>query len=232
MENYYLVSYPKSGNTWVRFLLANYLHSGSVDFDNIQEIIPEYNVNPITQNSTHFFKSHESYNSSYQNVIYVVRDPRDMIVSFYYYRLNANIINSDTSIQEYIYSFLSNPGKFGQWNEHVRSWYEMKDHINILFVKYEDLVNDVTNEFLRILEFVNLPKEKYKLIKAIRSSDFQNLRLAERKSSHPVIKKIKSNNSYFTRKGRVGDYARYFDKKNLSLVEKIYKDEMKLFGYE
>src|SRR5205823_12606754 len=41
-DDTFVVSYPRSGNTWARFLIANLVHSGqNVSFINIEKLIPD-----------------------------------------------------------------------------------------------------------------------------------------------------------------------------------------------
>ena len=75
-----LVAYPKSGNTWLRFLVGNLVHpQNPVSFANLEARVPS-----IYQNPDHLLrqvprprilKSHEAFFSRHRKVIYVVRDP-------------------------------------------------------------------------------------------------------------------------------------------------------------
>src|SRR5512135_2277356 len=81
MHDLFLVSYPKSVNTWLRFILANLMHPDmSVTFSNIEQLAPD-----IYQHSSNelkgvrdprALKSHEYFDPRYKKVIYIVRDPR------------------------------------------------------------------------------------------------------------------------------------------------------------
>ena len=71
-DDTFVVSYPKSGNTWVRFLLANALYpDAKVDFHTIHELIPEVG-NEETRRSglprPRLFKSHAPYQPAYPRV--------------------------------------------------------------------------------------------------------------------------------------------------------------------
>ena len=124
----WIASYPKSGNTWVRSLLASYLYSdnGIFDFDLLKKIqqfpskqyfefflknftdikkVSDYwiaaqeRIN-LFNDGTIFLKTHSAFcsleNNSFTNknttkaVIYVVRDPRNLITSFsHHYSMSA-----------------------------------------------------------------------------------------------------------------------------------------------
>ena len=110
-DDTFLISYPKSGNTWTRFLLANLVYSDkSPDFGNIDQLIPgpegmskrEFNRLP----SPRFIRTHSWFDPKYKHVIYIVRDPRDMIVSQFHYHRKRKVIDDDCSIDAFVTSFL------------------------------------------------------------------------------------------------------------------------------
>ena len=89
-DDIFLVSYPKSGNTWLRFLLAYCLFDiepGRVNFHNIENFIPDMYVNWPNRNLARprIIKSHEKFTKNYPRVIYLYRDGRDVMVSYYYH---------------------------------------------------------------------------------------------------------------------------------------------------
>src|SRR5207253_5494584 len=91
-DDVFLVSYPRSGNTWTRFLIGNLLSINEpVNFANIESKIPEIYNNPNRKlrrlPRPRIIKSHEVFDPRYKKVIYIVRDPRDVAVSYYHWKL-------------------------------------------------------------------------------------------------------------------------------------------------
>src|SRR5437016_6350421 len=86
-DDIFLVSYPRSGNTWTRFLIGNLIYPDQpVTFANIESRIPEIYFNPDRVMRRlpcpRILKSHECFQPLYRHVIYIVRDPRDVAISF------------------------------------------------------------------------------------------------------------------------------------------------------
>src|SRR5580698_1578569 len=96
-DDIFLVSYPKSGNTWTRFLLGNLMSPDErVTFVNVERKVPDIYAKSKKAlkkiPSPRVIKSHECFDPRYRRVIYIVRDPRDVAVSAYHYdRKGKNI---------------------------------------------------------------------------------------------------------------------------------------------
>ena len=87
----FLVSYPRSGNTWLRFVLGTYISGENVDWINLEYIFPDiYKCSEdflSKLQSPRYIKSHHPYDSRYNKIVYVVRDPRDVLVSYYFWHV-------------------------------------------------------------------------------------------------------------------------------------------------
>ena len=87
-DDTFIISYPRSGNTWTRFLIANLTHPEEpVTFANIERLIPDAEAQSSRYMrgipSPRMVKSHSYFDPRYPKVIYIVRDPRDVALSYY-----------------------------------------------------------------------------------------------------------------------------------------------------
>ena len=89
-DDVYIASYPKSGNTWLRFVLANMKSKGKeINFRNIDQYVPDVYTSKCilnAQKSERIIKTHQTLFEHYPKTIYIYRDYRDVLVSFYHYR--------------------------------------------------------------------------------------------------------------------------------------------------
>ena len=150
----FLVSYPKSGNTWLRFLIGQTIVKRPLDFYTINSVIPQvYSYTDrelLKMKRPRIIKSHSSYKSYYPKVIYIVRDPRDVAISAYFWQKKVGIFAKqgvNFSLREYLTYFVESEidttGSIN-WGKHVGSWVDRANELgNRLFIlKYEDVKKD------------------------------------------------------------------------------------------
>src|ERR1700733_5811248 len=128
LDDTFLVSYPKSGNTRVRFLLANLMYpKETVGFANINRLLPAPGV--LSKRflrslpRPRVMKSPEPFDVRFRKVIYLVRDPRDVAVSEYHFDLKKRYIEADVTLEQFVKRFIAGEtSSYGSWWEHAASW--------------------------------------------------------------------------------------------------------------
>jgi Sulfotransferase domain len=187
-DDVFLVSYPKSGNTWLRFLLGNLAYGNDpVSFDNVEQRIPSIyqSTNGEMQlvRRPRYIKSHEPFHPRYQNVIYVVRDPRDVAVSYYHFSLKLKKISANSSTDSFVKDLIADyvPNPCGTWADHVMGWLAMeRSRRSFLLLRYEDLIDNTARELSKVAAFLNLPTDEETLNQTIRLSSADRMRRLEK----------------------------------------------------
>ena len=124
-DDIFIVSYPRSGNTWTRFLIANFLFpSEDVSFANIERLIPDAEAQSSRYMkrapSPRIIKSHEYFDHRYRKVVYIVRDPRDIALSYYNFQRKYRQIGDDYPLASYVSDFVAgrlSSADWGTWAE-------------------------------------------------------------------------------------------------------------------
>ena len=221
----WLASYPKSGNTFLRSLLASYFYSENGDFEFEQlKKIEQFPVNEnfekiginindkfeVAKNyikaqeeinktkKISFWKTHSSFCKLYNKynfsdlknslgVIYIVRDPRNVVSSFA--RHNSKSINETVELLTNDLATGNEKNEvevyLGSWNFNYNSWKVFKNSNRYLLIRYEDLINDTENVYIKILKFINdLSKLKSpininKIRKVVKSTTFSRMKKLE-----------------------------------------------------
>lgn len=227
-----LVSYPKSGNTWVRFLIANMMLKDDerIDFHSAVRYVPELGYSQdLIDNAPkpRVIKSHGLFTAEFPRVLYIVRDPRDVYVSYYHHLRKR--LPEDMSFG----AFLRKPDlQPSRWHEHVDSW---RGRPNVgLVLRYEDLLVDVESGARKIAQYLwHDDLDEHRLRRAVDASSFQAMRDAEQKYGRSFrTEEAAAKAMPFVRKGQQGDWKNYFSHEDLDFLLDEAGATMRRFGYE
>jgi len=188
-DDTFIVSYPRSGNTWTRFLIANLLYPDKkVSFANIEKLIPDTssqsNLALKRTPRPRIIKTHEYFDHRYPKTIYIVRDPRDVAVSYYDFQRKYRQIDDDYPLDSYVDDFISgrlNSADWGTWSENVASWlYTRGQRRNFLLLRYEEMIQDTVGQLARIAVFLRVEADSARLTRAVELSSADRMRELEK----------------------------------------------------
>ncbi len=204
MKIIWLASYPRSGNTWLRFLLYDYLY-GEVEnsFDVNVRIPPIHRPKlvdayfdpmsnlprpPQLLVKTHYrFWDGHPYAAATAGFIYICRHPRDVLLSnLNYHALHGMKFDAKAYLAAYVQ--LGGDPKwaqlgYGTWLEHIQSWVGANNSavqkFPHLMLRYEDMKSDAAGNFRSILKFLSIEIDEAKLARTIEACSFEKLRELE-----------------------------------------------------
>lgn len=184
-DDIYVVEFPKSGVTWLSFLLGNIElkiagNKEKVTFYNHHKWIVDIHqlmLSEINRNrglDRTFIKSHSKYNPFYYFVIYLMRNPFDVMVSYYNFML-------DLSYKGTFEEFVKDPNLgILAWKAHVNSWiYGDVKAQRIHVIKYEDIMDDTRSSLISLYQNLGVELENDILNKAIDSSSLEFMKSSE-----------------------------------------------------
>jgi hypothetical protein len=209
----WLASYPKSGNTWARILLASYLRDRQVELRMAQlgrfdDAVPDLvsvlrtgRMLPVDRSQplvvkTHFLPGmgiHDAYREATNKVIYLVRNPRDVIPSA------ERMLHLDPEHRAgYAKHFIDHRGLvpwqrigYGLWTESVLEWTSPErlrqhfPHADVLVMRFEDIKRDTAASLHAMVDFLGFDKEADpdRVRRAVQNSALDKMRDAERRDS-------------------------------------------------
>lgn len=236
----FIVSYPRSGNTWFRFLVANLVSSAPVSFGNIESLVPDiYTNSDIRLRRTpqpRILKSHEAFTPGYRSVVYLVRDPRDVAVSYYDYAIKVRIFEKGFPLDRFVEHFLDSSSKinyFGSWGEHVRSWMAAERPAEAFTViRYEDLLSDAPAQLRRVSNLLGVPAEPDRIERAVQLSAAEKMRRSEYEF-HDRWSSTKGSlkDKQFVRKAKRGAWKEEMPADLADRILERWPDLMERFGY-
>lgn len=217
-------SYPKSGSTWLSFVLLMISCGGRLPTDrklrdNFHWVASSWTYPRSREEldatpAPRIFKSHMPYQmavggdpeKSPCRYVYIARNPKDVAVSYYFFESHKSWAGGyDGPWEHWLEAFLGGRVQRGDWFDHVLSWWRRRDARNILFVKYEDLKQQFDAQVLRIADFLGYPVDE-ELLEQIRTrTAFDNMK----KNAFSGMHEIEEMGGFF-RKGRVGSWQEQF----------------------
>jgi hypothetical protein len=179
----FLVSYPRSGNTWLRFVLGNLVDpTKPVDFLDVERRVPDIYANSnrtmLRLLSPRLLKSHEYFDPRYEHVLYVVRDPRDIAPSYYRWQLKFGRIPNGYPASDFLMRFLDGQlDPYGSWQEHAGGWLGARTEGSTFRVfRYEDLLSDPARIARQLCEFLGISRSDLEIESAVSHSNRQKMR--------------------------------------------------------
>lgn len=194
-EDIYLVEFPKSGVTYLGFLLGNIelLLDGKnheqISFFNYSQYIPDVSLiggMPIRRWARRtFIKSHEPFTPFYIHLIYLIRHPEDVMVSYYNYM-------RDEGLQATFLDFVAS-SKYGirAWCNHVSSWVNNSSNARrIHLMRYEDLIQDPLTYLTELYHNLGVDVPESIIKTAIERSQLERMKQSEElyRKYHPTYR--------------------------------------------
>jgi hypothetical protein len=248
-QDAFLASFPRSGSTWLRFMLYEVLSGEDAGFRKIEDRLPEIQRHrgsqPILPGGGRLIKTHENYRSDYKRAVLLVRDVRDVFLSNYagYEALGLAPIVSKGDIDSFLSSFLQGKSHHtGSWQQHTQSWLEspLANNGNLMVIRYEDLRKNPEEGVGQLLEFVGLKADALAIRRAIENNTLQQMRAKEDKAKKAGETSILlgrrteafDETSRFVRKGAVGGWRSKLTDAQVKVFEQYAGDTLATLGYE
>ena len=238
-EDVFLASYPRSGSTWLRFLLTHAL-GYETDYENIRRMIPpvgrQSQARARLPDGGRLIKSHERrdfpHGGRCRRAVYLLRDGRDVAVSYYFFSQRNG--RYEGSFADFLRLFLAGHlDGYGPWQVHVRSWLDspLADSGDLLVIRYEDMLSDPEVNLARAVEFLGVAADPERLRAAVEAHRFERMR--KRSSVSPRVRSTAVRDDIpIVRKGTAGDWRNHFDAEAQELFTAHAGDVLERCGYD
>jgi len=237
-----LVSFPKSGNTWMRFILANIFKKDpnfDVTFETINNISStsyfedHSKMEKLLQEDTPLFiKEYYSYNKmpyyNFDKAIYIYRNGFDTMNSYWHFR-NAQTPGKYKNITEFFKYYWH---EFNHWGDHLDSWLNkntLQKH-KVFAIKYEDLLNSSEDVIYKCLNYLGYSVSRERISNAIALSSKDKMK---KMSGSDTFMKSKDKNFHFVRSAKKGEGEKVLNDSLKEIFLSYDKNycEMKKYNY-
>jgi Sulfotransferase domain len=239
-DDIFILSFPKSGNTWARFLIANLVYPETpADFSNINQLTPDPEALSKRELARmprpRIIKSHQYFDPRYPRVIYVVRDPRDVALSQFHFHRKRRLIGDDYPAEKFVPRFVAGQtGPYGSWGENVASWLATRRHRpGFLLLRYEDMLEDAARELTKVAAFLQISADPERIRKAVERSSADEMRKMEQSQAH-LWSSTKSTRQDvpFVRSAKAGGWRTGLPEIAVAELEAAWGHLMLCLGYE
>ncbi|XP_066274136.1 sulfotransferase 6B1-like isoform X2 [Branchiostoma lanceolatum] len=234
-----VLSYPKSGTSWTYQIVHEILDGKpETKFAKVLETVPDmgYETQPVYAQlqqapSPRLIWTHLPFQLAPPGlstpinkvkVIVILRNPKDVSVSYYYFRQNFQFTTSPESWEQHAKDFLDGTLVYGDYFDHVLGWWQRKDDPHFLFVKYEDMKKDFPSWVKTIAAFLEKELTDEDLSRVFTNCSMESIR----KTLAGTIRKD------VVRKGIVGDWKDHYSAEQSAKLDQKYRERMAGSGLE
>lgn len=232
----FLAGYPRSGNTLLRFPLAEVISGGPCSFENVQHIVPEIGVHvdayPLLSGGGRLIKTHERFRSNYHRAIYIVRDVRDVLLSAFSREAAMDLVDP-AALDKYIEPFMQGRmSRWGAWQDHIEGWLHspLARSGNLLVMRFEDISNDIEGSVARILAFLSIPADSATIRRACHNNSIDKMRDKEDRSQ--TLPKVRSRGGRLINSGSSYGWRQRLTQSQVALIEQYSGGVLSRLGYE
>ncbi len=249
-----MVGHPKSGNTWLAYMLAVTRADGddaqAVNVGNVGKFIPAAHrcEDLHVLGSRALLRSYDRLRDPrvfrneepqlpdlFPKTVYLVRDPRAVLVS-YHHHYQAEYDDPAMSLDHFVGSYLRDPSSVGariaRWDEQVTEWSRRSRTQAVLQIRYEDLHHDAETQLSHIALFCGLPAGEPVIGAAARRGDFAAMQQQERAvGAEAEGFRLKGRRGQFYRRGEVDGWKDELSASSRAAIERELGAAMRTVGY-
>lgn len=221
----YLISYPRSGRTWLRTMLGtalcNHFSLNISSPELIAELWQKHSDIPVIRLSHSEIRLPNPKKFHQKKVILLVRNPLDIGVSRYHYKQRPGAMTDHAShtVREVV-------NCYNTW-----ATYMVKNSSNCLLIKYEDLLHTPEDCLRRIFDFMELSEMgEPTLSKTIDACSFKNLKQLANDPTRSLF--YRPNNSEMVRSGKSGSSKTELPQETYDELKELVQGNLNpTFGY-
>lgn len=194
----FVCTYSKSGTNWAMQIAYQITQYGQGSFDHIHDVVPwpEAPMSTIVDLrdesarreaptnlrviKTHLESQYVPYSPQAKYII-VLRDPKEIFVSSYFFSSGMLARSAMLTVEEWLSLFLSADFPYGSWAEHMASYWPWRDRENVLFLTYDAMKADTAGAARRIAALMGVELSEAQLASVLEKSTFAYMKRIDEK---------------------------------------------------
>ncbi|MCG8351056.1 MAG: sulfotransferase domain-containing protein [Chloroflexales bacterium] len=246
----FVCTYAKSGTNWALQIAQQIACYGEAEFDYIHDLIPWPDMrtpvpvidlrDPRPQQQsptglrvikTHLGSAYVPYNQQAKYVV-VIRDPKDVFVSSYYFGKGIiNLYGVHFTPEEWLAGFTSNDFFFDSWAAHTASFWPWRERDNVLILTFAEMKQDLPAAIWRIATLMGVRLTDAQLAKVGEKASFQYMKSIDEKFAPPLpTLGGRKARPVMMRSGKSGASGELINAQQQAVIDQFCQAELKRFG--
>lgn len=159
-------------------------------------------------------------------VIYVARNAKDVAVSYYHFYRMAKVHPDPGTWDSFLEKFMAGEVSYGSWYNHVQEWWELGRTHPVLYLFYEDMLENPKREIQKIVDFVGRPLPEETVDRIVQHTSFKEMKKNPMTNYNNMPALMDYSVSSFMRKGTVGDWKNTFTVAQNERFDADYAEKM------
>ncbi len=244
----FVVSDIKSGTNWTLQMAYQLINEGQGEFEHVHDVVawPDSRVQrlpiqldheyPSTMSKTgrRVIKTHVQADwvpyHPHAAYICVVRDPKDMLVSSYFFIRSAIFGPLMPSPATWFKLFLDDRHLHGRWAHFAAAAWSWRDRPNVLFLRFEEMKTDPEGTLRRIVELLGVELTEEQLASALHRSSFGYMKAIDHKFYPGRITPTSLAQGSMIRSGKAGNSAEMLTKEQQGAIDEHFASELQRAG--
>ena len=245
----FVATFGKSGTNWMMQIAQQIAHHGAAEFEHIHQVVPwpdaptaagvvpladpepaERSPTGLRVIKTHLETEFVPYDEK-ARYLTVLRDPKEVLVSSYYFLGGMFGVLSHVSIDDWFDLFLGRPSMATWWAVHTASFWGWRDRPNVLVLGFGEIKRDPRGCIERVAALMGVALTEAELATVLERSSFAYMQAHESQFAPPLLPGMKQEDRpLMVRRGKSGESDELLSRTQQAEVDRFCQAELERLG--